>query len=201
MQALANQPDGTICLTGGSRGLLNQLLSAGAEQAAATWLQGMRELFPGRLYVELQFHSEGDRRLVAQLSRLAARTRLPTVATQDVFYLNPEQAGLQRTMAAIRQNQPVGELGSQEIAPPGAHFTGEAEMARRFIDQPRALAATQEITERCQLELPLGVARFPSLELAEGETPITVLTARSTSRCTAILCSAGWQKWGRGLAG
>ncbi|OGO37005.1 MAG: hypothetical protein A2W35_08585 [Chloroflexi bacterium RBG_16_57_11] len=175
LQILGDHPSGYLCLTGGSRGLLNRLLLEGADHAATLQLQNLIDLYPGRLYVELQIHTEHDRLIADRLSRLAARLRLPTVATHDIFYLAPEQAGLQRTMAAIRLNRQVSELASHELAPAGAHFTSQAEMAQRFKDHPRALVATQEITERCRLELPLGIARFPTIELGEGETPTMVL--------------------------
>jgi len=50
---------------------------------------------------------------------------------------------------------------------------------RAFKDQPRALAATQEISERCQVELPLGKPHFPEVELAEGETAIKALRRKA----------------------
>jgi len=178
-QALIDNPDGYLCLTGGSRGQLNQLLREGGDHPATAWLKNLGDLFAGRLYVELQIHTEHDRIIANQLSRLAARLKLPTVATHNVYYLAPEQAGLQRTLAAIRLNRQVGELTSQEIAPPGAHFIDEAEMAERFQDCPRALESTQEITERCRLELPLGVAHFPIIDLGEGETPTIELRRKA----------------------
>jgi DNA polymerase-3 subunit alpha len=71
LQALIENPAGYLCLTGGGRGLLNQLLREGGERAATAWLKNLGDLFAGRLYVELQIHTEHDR-IIAQLSRLAA---------------------------------------------------------------------------------------------------------------------------------
>ncbi len=131
------------------------------------------------MYVELQIHTPQDRDLAGRLSRLAAHLRLPTVATHNIYFLMPEQSALQRTAAAIRLNRLVHELSEDEIAPPGAYFTSAEEMAQRFKDQPRALAATQEISERCQLALPLGKPHFPAIELAGGETPIAALRRKA----------------------
>jgi DNA polymerase III subunit alpha len=177
--ALAEGSTGLLCLTGGERSLLNRLLQSGGEPAATAWLERLRELFAGRLYVELQIHSPHDRPIAERLSRLAARLRLPTVATHSIHYLLAEQAPVQRTAAAIRLNRQVGELRDDEVVPPGVEFIHPEEMARRFQEHPRALAATQEIAERCQVELPLGKPHFPALELAEGETPIAALRRKA----------------------
>jgi DNA polymerase III alpha subunit len=83
-QALVDNPGGYLCLTGGGRGLLSQLLRAGGETAATTWLRRLGELFTGQLYVELQIHSENDWPIVNHLSRLATRLKLPIVATHNI---------------------------------------------------------------------------------------------------------------------
>jgi DNA polymerase-3 subunit alpha len=178
-QVLADDCSGLLCLTGGRGGLLNRLLHSGGEPAASAWLGHLRQVFAGRLYIELQIHAPQDRLTAVRLSRLAASLRLPTVATHDIYYLLPEQAALQRTAAAIRLNRLVHELLEDEIAPPEAHFTSPEEMASRFKDQPRALAATQEISARCQVELPLGRPHFPEVELAESETAIKALRRKA----------------------
>lgn len=178
-QALAEEANGFICLTGGRDGLLRRLLHSGGEPAALAWLEQLRQVFGERLYVEVQIHTPEDRPITGQLSQLAMRLRLPIVATQAIYYLEAEQAGLQQTVTAIRLNRPVAELSPDDLAPPGAYFTSPQEMAQRFKDLPRALAATQEIAERCQIELPLGRPHFPKIETAGGETPMEALRRKA----------------------
>jgi len=60
-----------ICLTGGRRSLLNHLIGQRQERLAMEWLSAWVELFPERLYVELQVHSTADKRVVARLAGLA----------------------------------------------------------------------------------------------------------------------------------
>ena len=176
---LAEYARGVLCLSGGSRSLAASLAQLGMEREAAEFLGSLSEIYPGQLYVELQIHSPADQGWVHTLAALAGRLDLPVVASHDVYYLDPEQAPLQRVLTAIRLNTPLEEVSADEQAPPGAYFLPEAEMARRFADLPHTLAATQEVAERCRLELPVGFAHFPEVSFAHGSTPAQMLRERA----------------------
>jgi len=60
------------------------------------------------------------------------------VALPPIYYLNPEQANLQRTLTAIRLSQTVESVPVRS----GMHFPSPQEMERRFADFPEALIAT-----------------------------------------------------------
>lgn len=166
----AQNTDGLICLTAGRRGLLDNLVASGQTESALAFLHSLHELFAGRLYVELQIQSPADSALAAELADTASKLSLPVVAANPVYHLAPEHEGLQRTLTAIRLNTPVSQLPADAPAPPGSHFVGGREMAARFADYPRAIAAAREIADRCRLELPLGVPHFPDVPLPEGIT-------------------------------
>ncbi len=176
---------GLICLTGGQRSLLNRLVEQRQERLALEWLSRLSELFPERLYIELQCHTPGDRRIAARLAGLAQRMHLPVVASHTTAYLAPEQADLARLAAAIRLNRPLAEIGEDALPPPGAHFLDSQEMSTRFADYPEALAATLEITERCRLELPLGEPHFPDIPLPAGTTVLEVLRQKAEAGAQA----------------
>ena len=128
-------------------------------------LAALREMFPGRLYLALQ-----DPALGLPLSSLGRKLSLPLVVSHPVYYLAPEQAVLQRTLAAIRLNCPLERLPAEAAAPRGAYFVRAGEIERRYKSFPSALAATQEIARRCRFDLPLGVAHMPSVPLPAGLT-------------------------------
>lgn len=134
----------------------------------------LKEIFPKRLYATLTDPSRGLPRM-----KLAEQFRLPLVVTHPVYYLTPQQADLQRTLAAIRLTQPREKLPPEVVAPAGAYFTSANEMEMRFKHFPKALQATQEIAERCRFDLPLGVPHLPSLPLSEGKTASQVLRERA----------------------
>ena len=180
-ERFAQHTQGLICLTGGSRGLAATLILNGQERAASAFMGHLKELFPGRVYIELNKQAPDDGQWVTRLALLARRLGLPVVAAQDVHYLDPAQGDLQRVLAAIRLNRPLDELPAQAVAPPGAYFTSPTEMASRFSDRPAAVVATQEISERCRLELPLGIPHFPQPPLSPGQTALDMLRQKAES--------------------
>lgn len=169
---------GLVCLSGGGRSWLNQLAQRDGA-AAARWLAQLREMFGDRLYVELQTHTAEEAALNAVLTQLAQAQQIPTVATHSVFYLRPEQAETQRTLAAIRLIRPRAELTPDEVAPPHAHWLAPADWATRFAAWPQALENTHEVAARCQLTLPLGQPYYPAIEVPAGVTALDVLREKA----------------------
>ena len=175
IEQLTQHTAGLIGLTGGARGAITRLVEVGQEPAALNHVSRLRELFPDRLYVMLESHTPEDGARASHLADLARRSRLPIAAAHDIHYLDPSQADLQRVLTAMRLNQPLNELPPQAPAPPGAHWLTSAEMTERFADFPEALAAealaaTREIADRCQLQLPLGQPHYPEIPLPPGVT-------------------------------
>ncbi|MEW5872111.1 MAG: DNA polymerase III subunit alpha [Chloroflexota bacterium] len=180
-ERLVQESQGLICLSGGRNGWIAHLLHDRHQAAARACLEHLHSAFPGRLYLELNLHTPQDRTSVDTLATLAEALHLALVAAHSLYYLTPEQAALQRTLAAMRLNIPLQTLPESASAPPAAYFTAPAEMTARFAAFPAALAATLEISERCQLELPLGKPRFPAIDLSPQQTPIQVLRHRAQS--------------------
>jgi DNA polymerase-3 subunit alpha len=176
---LVEETRGLICLTGGRRGVLARLVASRQHPLLESWLKRLGELFPDRLYIELQVHTPADTELCVSLTTLAHRNHFPTVATHDIHYLTPDQAHLQRLLTAIRLIQPLKELDPQAAAPPGAEFLTAQEMEKRMPNFPGALEATQEIGDRCQLELPLGVPHFPDIPTPAGMTTHELLSQKA----------------------
>ena len=165
---LAKETNGLLCLTGGLRGTVARLVATKQRQLAEGWIARLGELFTDRLYIELQSHAPEDLELCVSLSTLARRMQIPTVATHDIHYLNPDQAHLQQVLTAIRLIRTLKELDPTTIAPSEAEFLTPQGMAERMPNFQRALESTLEIAERCQLELPLGMLHFPQVPLPSG---------------------------------
>ncbi|MBN1305099.1 MAG: DNA polymerase III subunit alpha [Anaerolineales bacterium] len=140
-----------------------------------------KDLFGDRLYLALQDPATG-----LPMSRLSRRMKIPLVVTHPVYYLTPEQARLQRTLAAVRLNRPVDQLPPEAAAPPGACFIGQGEMLRRFSGFPAALAKTEEIAERCRFDLPLGTANMPKVPLPKGLTQSQLLRRKAEAGALQI---------------
>ncbi len=125
----------------------------------------LRDIFSDRLYVNLQHPKRAH-----ELSNLAQQFGLPVVVTHPIYYLHPEQAVLQRTLAAVRLNKTIATLPKEAAAPDHANFLTAEEMEHRCSEFPEALAATMEIAERCKFELPIGGSQMPIVSLPPGLT-------------------------------
>jgi DNA-directed DNA polymerase III PolC len=100
--------------------------------------------------------------------------------------LRPEEEHLQRLVTAIRLTSRLKELSAEAIAPPGAYFASAEEMTQRFASFPAAVAATLEVAERCQLELPLGRPHYPAIALSEGLTAEAALRGKAEAGAQRI---------------
>jgi DNA polymerase-3 subunit alpha len=178
-ERLAEEASGLICLTGGIGGLVSGLLQEGQGSVSHAFLDRLKEVFPGRAYVELPYRPHGDQGLVHELASLAQRAALPVVAANPIYFLSPDRAHLQRLLTAMRLNTPLADLPSQQLTPQNAYFTSQQEMEAGFVGYPHALTATQEIADRCHLELPLGQPHYPQVPLPPGSTADQLLRSKA----------------------
>lgn len=126
------------------------------------------EIFNGRTYVGLENPDGGGVYKMRRQVGLAQKLNLPVTVFHPVYSLRPDQAALQRLATAIRLNGRMNDLKSEDCAPSGSYFLNSAEVIARYGEFPEALAATLEISQRCQVELPVGKANMPQVDLPAG---------------------------------
>jgi DNA-directed DNA polymerase III PolC len=143
--------------------------------------QLLKEIFPDRLYVNIQDPNEAE-----NLSNLAREMRLPTVITHPIYYLTPEQANLQRTLTAVRLGKTITALPRDAAAPPGAYFLTAHQIEERYQPYQEALATTVEIAERCKFDLPIGGSQMPKVPLPQGVIPAEYLREKATQGAKQI---------------
>jgi len=167
---------GLHVLTGGDESPLARALDGGDTDRARALLERLAHAFPGRAHVELQRHGrrEEERRNRA-LVELAARLRLPLVATNGARFAQPGDKPLFDVLTAIRHRTPLDAAGARLAINRERHLKGAGEMARLFVDRPRAVAHAWELAQRLAFTLDDLGYRFPDFPLPPGETPSTYL--------------------------
>jgi DNA polymerase III subunit alpha len=174
LEQLERYSSGLLCLTGGRRGLAAELLPDSDEKSVLPIFEQIQGIFGERLYIELQVwqgpYQARDVRWFTRLLRISHHFHLPLVATVDVHYISSEQARLQRVITAIQANLPVQEISERAVALPGSYFMDENEILSALQEFPladpqRVVDTTHLAAERCQLELPLGVPHYPTIDL------------------------------------
>jgi DNA polymerase-3 subunit alpha len=118
----------------------------------------------------LEIPSTGGPAVVRQLTRLAARLRLPPVATGPVYFALPEVYEIHRLLTAIRTNTTVETIHGRTLAPRGAYLKPGREVCRLFAPYPEAVENANLIAAGCNLEIRFGRFHLPRINLPHGET-------------------------------
>ena len=149
LDELEGLTDGLLLLTGGPAGPVGRLLLEGQGDEAERQLLRLAELFPGRVYVELMRHGlPGEDRSEGALFDLAYRHGLPLVATNGVFFADPEFYEAHDVLLCIAQGTVVGEPNRRRLTA-HHHFKSPAAMRLLFADVPEAIDNTIAVARRC----------------------------------------------------
>jgi error-prone DNA polymerase len=144
-------------------GLLAILLSDAPDDVHAARLARLKADFGNCAYTALTFHRRpGDAVRLRKLADLAAAARVPTVATGDVLYHEPERRLLQDVVTCIREGCTIDNLGARRERHADRHLRSPNEMARLFSRYPEAVARTLEIVERCKFSMDQLRYQYPN---------------------------------------
>jgi error-prone DNA polymerase len=122
--------------------------------SARTHMQHCADLFRGNLHLALTHSYRGDdKQWIRTVAGFAHSLSIPTVATNDVLYHDPERKILQDVVTCIREKCTLTEAGFRLDANAERHLKPPREMAQIFEAWPDALEATIEIVDRCTFSL------------------------------------------------
>lgn len=174
---LAQYAEGLIGLSACLSGDIPRLLMQGDYQGAKQLAQRLSDIFgPEHFYLELQEHGIPVQKEVnAQIIRIARETGLPLVATNDVHYINQEDAAVQDVLICIQTGRFLDEENRMKMDSDQMYLKSGAEMEALFSHVPEALENTQKIAERCHVELDFETQHLPQFPLPEGETNVGLL--------------------------
>ncbi|MDE2165690.1 MAG: DNA polymerase III subunit alpha [Alphaproteobacteria bacterium] len=149
LAAFEGRTEGLICLAGGPKGPVGRLIGESQAAAAEALLARLADLFPGRLYVELQRHNTAaEERIDAALIELALAHGLPLVATNDVHFAERDDYAAHDVLLCIAQGTTLAD-GSRKRLTPEHYFKSANEMRIAFADVPEACDNTLAIARRC----------------------------------------------------
>jgi DNA polymerase-3 subunit alpha len=166
---------GLIGLSACIMGEIPCLVLDGKREAAEKRARWFRDLLgDGNFYLELQDHGikeqkEANRALI-EMSR---RTGIPLVATNDIHYIEREDAAAQDILLCIGTNKKRSEVKRLRFDGDQFYFKTGDEMAALFPDCPEAISNTVRIAERCITDVPVvetaALPRYlPDFEIPEG---------------------------------
>ncbi|SFD06811.1 DNA polymerase III, alpha subunit [Thiohalospira halophila DSM 15071] len=162
---------GLIALSGGMAGEIGRALLAGEGEAAGAALEVWRQRFPDGFYLEVtRTGRPGEEDHLHAAADLAARSRTPVVATNDVRFLSADDFEAHEARVAIHQSRTLDDPRRPRDYSAEQYLRTPAEMAELFADLPEALENTVAVAERCNLTLSLGENYLPDFPVPEGMT-------------------------------
>ncbi|MFC5704308.1 DNA polymerase III subunit alpha [Cohnella faecalis] len=177
--ALKEHAEGLIVLSGCLASELSQLLLAGRYEDAKSTALRYRQLFGDDYYLEIQDHGILDQKKVtADVLRLAEETGIPLVATNDSHYLCEEDSALQDVLICIGTGKTLEDTDRLKMTTTQLYMKSGEEMAALFRHVPEAVANTAAIADKCSLDIDFGRHILPSFSpLPEGKTAAAYLAA------------------------
>ena len=167
-EQLEKHADGLICLTGGSKGPLGQLILTAQDKAARDLLLKFHDIFSDRLYLELQRHPQGaglpkeENDSEPVFINMAYDLNIPLIATNDVYFDNGEMYEAHDALLCIADGVYVDQQEPRRSVTNQHYFKTQEEMATLFADLPEALESTIEVAQRCAF---MATCRDPILPL------------------------------------
>ena len=160
--------EGLIALSGAQRGAIGQALVQGDDARALECALLLSSIFPHRFYIELQRAQQADDdRHVSAAVQLAARLKLPVVATHPVQFLTYDDYEAHEARVCISEGEILGNARRVRKFTREQYFKSASQMVQLFADIPSAVANTLEIAKRCNLTLTLGKAMLPDFPTPE----------------------------------
>jgi error-prone DNA polymerase len=153
-------------------GLIAILVPNEADDLCALRLKRLADGFGDRAFMALTLRRRpNDQLRIHQLSNMAARYRVPTVATNDVLFHEPHRRILQDVVTCIRHGTTIDDVGLRRERHADRHLKRPEEMDRLFPRNPEAVARTAEIAARCTFSLDELAYQYPEERTMPGLTP------------------------------
>ena len=177
LDMLREYHEGIICQSACVQGIIPQNILDGNFDEAERWARTFQDIFGEDFYIEIQDHGlefRGgftDRTLDEQLVKLAHKLGIKVVATNDMHYLNREDAPIQDIVSCIGTASHLDDANRKHMEGDEFYLKSESEMRELFSWCPEACDTTLEIAAKCDYELDwthMYLPKFPGLE--EGET-------------------------------
>jgi len=173
---LCKYKDGLVVLSGCAQGELARLIlqnRPGEAEQAAAWYKSN---FP-HYFIEIQRHPMPEiEKINDGLLKLARKLDIPIVATNDVHYINKEDAYIHDILLCIGTNTNVNDERRLKMDGDFFYLKSPQEMQEQYADIPDAIENTGVIDSLCNLEIEFGKPHLPQVDLPAGKTSHSYLS-------------------------
>ena len=167
---LKQHHEGLIALSACLAGEIPHAIARSDFGAARRLVQWYAATFgPDHFYLELQDHGLAEQKEHnGVLTRMAREMDLPLVCTNDVHYIEKEDAQMQRVLTGIQTATTLDQPSPLNFETEEFYLKSADEMAALFPDE--AVENTARIAARCNVELEFGQIKLPAFDSPNGDS-------------------------------
>ncbi len=202
---LKEHSEGLICSSACLQGEINWHLNTNSERNRKFGAKGYekakeialeyKDIFGEDFYLELMRHGINDQLFIdEQTIKLSLETGIKIIATNDTHYLKQEEADAHEAFMCIAMNKEFDDPNRLRHSVHEFYLKSPEEMARLYADIPEAIENTQEIVDKCNLELHLGNPTPPKFKFTEEYAKKEGLDFHSDEEYFTYKCQEGLEK-------
>ncbi|WP_333803515.1 DNA polymerase III subunit alpha [Sulfurospirillum sp.] len=204
-QILKEHSEGLICSGACLQGEVNwhlnlnnkrnvQFGARGYERAKEIALE-YKEIFGEDFYLEIMRHGITDQHFIDDdILKVAKETNIKIIATNDTHYLEQDNAEAHEAFMCIAMNKEFDDPNRLRHSVHEFYVKSPAAMSDLFADIPEAISNTQEIVEKCNLEIKLGDPTPPKFKFMKEYAAKEGLSFESDDDFFAYHCRKGLEK-------
>ncbi len=184
-KTLAEHSEGLICLSACLAGRVARKLLENDYVGAKNTAEMLRGIFKDDFYLEIQDHGLADqKRINPLLIKLSEETGIPLVATNDVHYLERDDAEMQDVVMCISMKTTIDDPTRLKMESDQSYLKSPEEMEALFSHIPQAISNTRVIADKVTEEVfnltkkgePIrDVSLIPKYVPDDGSTPTEYL--------------------------
>lgn len=204
-QLLKEHSEGLICSGACLQGEVNwhlnlnnkrnvQFGARGYERAKEIALE-YKEIFGEDFYLEIMRHGITDQHFIDDdILKLAKETNIKIIATNDTHYLEQDNAEAHEAFMCIAMNKEFDDPNRLRHSVHEFYVKSPMQMSDLFADIPEAITNTQEIVDKCNLEIKLGDPTPPKFKFMQEYAAKEGLSFESDDDFFAYHCRKGLEK-------
>jgi len=170
LELLSKYSSGIIALSGCVSGNIPRLILEDRINDSIESVSKFCEIFgKENFYLEIQDQGLEEQKILnPKLIKMSEKLNVPLVATNDAHYLNKENHTAHDVLLCIQTRTTLDDKERLRFSTPEFYFKPKEEMFDIFKNIPEVLKNSIEISERCNLEIPLNLDLLPAYKVPEN---------------------------------
>ncbi|WP_027631982.1 DNA polymerase III subunit alpha [Clostridium hydrogeniformans] len=161
---------GLVALSACLGGEVQRHLNGGNKEKAKEAALFYKDVFGEDFYLELQDHGlEENKKVNKLLIELSKELNIPLAATNDVHYIEKEDAKAHDILLCIQTGKTINEENRMRYPWERLYLQSPDDMYEKFSYVEEALENTLKIADKCNFDYEFHVSKLPDYPLPKGE--------------------------------